>query len=316
MSKKSAIDLDLESVETDINDLDDLDGLVDSPELEPVEAPDELDVNDALELETVDEVETVGVREAELDPISLLIKDIDDEVQYPTILTYGKNGTGKTTMLSTFNGMLVIAAEDGTLSIRDKVTSKTAKKLVLDTWGKLEALYWLLEKSPRVDDGIEINIKGGTFLVKAVAFDTVTKLASVCMRNVILGDEDTDTPTDVLTKRLKDWGDMSNRMKFWLQKFSDLPILTVWNFQEDTNGDNLDEEEYTIYPAINRSLRIYAQSEADIIGRTRIMNTKDGVKFVYSTKPNGKYVTKDRTNKLTGHFVNPDLQKMYDKVFK
>lgn len=257
--------------------------------------------------DTLDEDDTM------MSGIESLITDIDDSVENLTWLVYGKNGTGKTTLLSTVDGMLILAPEDGTLSIKDK--AKDAKKLKVDTWDKMEQVYWLLKRSPRKKGGIAIKTAKGEFIVKSMGIDTVTKLAEVCMRNVILGDKEDDESHDVLTKRLKDWGDMSDKIKHWLQKFNELPIQKVWLFQEDSNSDSLDDDEYSIYPAINRSVRIYCQSEADVIARTYIAKTEKGVQFRLSAKPNPHYVTKDRTNSLTKVVANPDLSKIYNLVF-
>ena len=265
---------------------------------------------------------TEVVEEEEEDTsISSLITDIDDKVEYLTWVIYGKNGTGKTTLLSTTEGMLVLASEDGTLSIRDK-SKGTAKKLRIDTWEKLEAVYWLLAQGKQVKDksgkilGIEIKVKDGKFLVKTIGFDTVDRLAEVCMRNVVLGEKEKDPDKDILKKTLKNWGDMGEKMKFWLQQFEELPVQRVLLCQEASNSEDVDSDEFSIYPALNQSLRKYILSEADIIARLYIAKTEKGMQFKMSAKPNSKFVTKDRTTKLSGVISDPHLDKIYNAVFK
>lgn len=257
------------------------------------------------------------------DDISSLITDIDDKVEFVTWCIYGKNGTGKTTLLSTTDGMLVLAAEDGTMSIKDK-SKGIAKKLRIDTWEKFEQVYWLLMKGTRVKDrktkkiiGIEIPVKGGKFLVKSIGIDTIDRLVEVCMRNVVLGEKEKDADKDVLKKTLRNWGDMGEKLKFWLQQFEELPVQRVYLCQEASNSENVDSDEFSIYPALNQSVRKYVMSEADIIARLYIIKgDKGATTFKLSALPNSTYVTKDRTTKLSGTVTNPSLDKLYNAVFK
>lgn len=282
-------------------------------------------LNMAIDTEEIPDAFEEAVFEAETSVmtamgISDFITDVDDAIQYLTWVIYGKNGTGKTTLLSTTEGMLILAAEDGTLSIREKAKDK-AKKIKIDTWDKLEQVYWLLEKSPRVKDkagniiGINIPVAGGkTFLVKSVGIDTVDRLVEVCMRNVILGERDKDTSKDVLKRTLKDWGTMGEKLKFWLQQFEELPIQRVWLCQEASTSDDSESDEFSIYPALNQGVRKYILADADIIARLTIAKTEKGPQFRLSALPNAKYVTKDRTTKLTGVIANPSLDKIYNAV--
>ena len=296
-------------------------------------------VDDELSLEIDDDVDTMGletldeVPEPSLEPsrpkmsaplseIEGLITDIDDSIHYLTWVIYGKNGTGKTTLLSTADGVLILAAEDGTLSIKDKAKGK-AKKLKIDTWEKLEAVYWLLKDGKWLKDkdgnvtGIEISTKTGKFVVRYLAIDTVTKLAEVCMRNVVLGSKAKDIDRDVIKRTMRDWGDMSEKMKYWIQQFEELPIQRVWTFQESSNSEDVESDEFSIFPAVNKSLRTYVLSEADIIARTYIAKTEKGVQYRISAAPNANYVTKDRTSTLNkGAIANPSLEKLYQLVFE
>lgn len=253
---------------------------------------------------------------APLSEIEEMITSIDDSVEYLTWVIYGKNGTGKTTMLATADGVLILAPEDGTLSLKGR-DMKNARKLRVDSWDKIEAVYWLLNSGKRVKDGIEINTKEGKFVVKYLAIDTVTKLAEVCMRNVVLGEREHDASKDILSRTMRNWGDMSERMKYWLQQFSELPLQNVWLFQESSNSEDVESDEFSIFPAVNKSLRTYVLSEADIIARTYIAKSPKGIQWRMSAAPNPNYVTKDRTSMInTAAINNPHLSKLYAKFFE
>lgn len=314
-SKSKKTDIVSEGVVEDtpimtFNDLESEDGLVLLDDLDTA-----FEILDTTEEVTPDTTFDFAPSPEDTSGVSHLIVDIDDDIEYLTWLIYGKNGTGKTTLLSTVDNMLILAAEDGTLSIREKAKGN-AKKIRIDSWDKIEEVYWLLKRGTWKDGGVYIKVKGGSFLVKSLGFDTITKLAEVCMRNIVLGDKAKDVKKDVITKTMKNWGDMSEKLKYWLQTFKDLPLQKVWLCQESTNAEDLESEEYTIFPAVNKSLRLYVQSEADIIGRTFIKQVETGkVQFRMSVAPNPTYVTKDRTNLLGGVIPNPKLNKLYDKVF-
>ena len=245
-----------------------------------------------------------------------LIIGVDDSVEYLTWVIYGKNGTGKTTLLSTVDNVLILAAEDGTLSLRGK--AKNARKILVDTWDKLESIYWLLRNGNYVaDGGIEIKARGGSFVVKYLAIDTITKLSEVCMRNVVLGDKESDKSRDLIKRTLRDWGDMTDKMKYWLQQFEELPLQRVYLFQETANSEDVDSEEFSIFPAVSKSLRTYVMSEADIIARTYISRGETGVQYRLSAAPNPMYVTKDRTSVINkGAIISPNLTKIHNAIFK
>ena len=296
------------AVDTEI-DIDDLFGLSDDDILSSMtdeDVEEESTTDDIFETMVVEEdLSTSAPAESSL---SDFIVDIEDSVEHLTWVIYGKNGTGKTTILSTVDNMLVLAAEDGTLSIRDKAKGN-AKKIRIDTFRKLEELFWLLKGGRWADNGVYIPTAKGEYLVKSLGFDTLTKLAEVCMRGVVLKEKEKDTSKDVITRTLKDWGVMSERMKYWLMMFKELPLQKVWLCQESANAEDIENDEYSIFPALNKSLRVFVQSEADIIGRTYIKQISPGkVQFRLSVAPNPTFITKDRTNVLGGVIPNPKLK--------
>lgn len=300
-------------------------------EIDPVEILEEVDL-DTLEIslaefekseesifdtvKTAEGVNPEGKVPVGLTEIEKLITPVDDSVEYLTWVIYGKNGTGKTTLLSTADNMLILASEDGTLSIRGKADN--AMKVKVDDWSTVEGVYWLLKGGKQTKGGIEINTASGKFLVKYLAIDTVTRLVDVAMREVILGEKAKDSSKDVLRRTQSNWGEMNEKMKYWLQKFKELPIQNVWLHQEMSNSTaDIDSDEFSISPALNPGLSTYILSEADVIARMYIANTPSGISYRINASPNATYVTKDRTRKLNKAPINnPDLTKMYNLVFK
>lgn len=250
------------------------------------------------------------------------IEDVETGLENPTLLVYGKNGTGKTTFLGTDDGVLILVTDHGALSLRGKTTGKRTKKMLVDSFEKIEKLYLALKKAKphSSGQGLVVQLPDGPFHVRYIAWDTVTKLAQVCLRDGVLGAMKDDLTKDVLKKTIKDWGEMSERMKHWLTLYKELPVRNVWLCQEQSNSEDVEADEYTIMPAVNQAVRIFLQSEADIIGRTFIQyGEKEGkrtVRFRMITGPNPKCVTKDRTNKLAHIITNPNLAEMMKAVYE
>lgn len=325
---KSKVDLELVLDETPEITEDTADAIIGGLELfvdeeEKDDASDDDVMTEIKKVERVKPGSTIGLVE-EISDIESMIVDVDEGLDNPTICIYGKNGTGKTTMLSTYDGVLILAPDEGTLSIREKAKG-SAKKVFVDTWGKVEAVYWLVHNGKVVykdkkPAGVEIKTKGGKFIVRAIAWDTVTSIARVCMRNVVLGAAESSIHRDIVKKTLRDWGDMSEKLRYWLSQYKllrDKGILNIWTLQETTNSEDVESEEFSVFPDINRSIRGYILEEADLVMRTMIGRDKEGrVGFKISGKPNPNYITKDRTGMLSGIISNPDLSKMLAHAFK
>ena len=197
------------------------------------------------------------------------IEDVETGLENPTLLVYGKNGTGKTTFLGTDEGVLILVTDHGALSLRGKTTGKRTKKMLVDSFEKIEKLYLALKKAKphSSGQGLVVQLPDGPFHVRYIAWDTVTKLAQVCLRDGVLGAMKDDLTKDVLKKTIKDWGEMSERMKHWLTLYKELPVRNVWLCQEQSNSEEVEADEYTIMPAVNQasltsSKRRFAASSA------------------------------------------------------
>lgn len=271
----------------------------------------------AVVLHVEDDPEVMEIGDVGVSGIEALITGVEEDINFPTWLFYGKNGTGKTTLASTVDGALIFAIEDGTLSIRhskDKI-----KKIKITSWEQIEELYWVLERStPKVVDGKVVGLKlktlGGEFLVTTIVLDTLTKLAQVCLRSVALGSLASDPTKDVVNPTLRDWGTMTQKLSYWLMQYAELPVQMVWNMQEASTGET-DDDEFSIYPDINKALRTFVLAQADIIGRTCIVKKDGEMKHAIKFGANPKYVTKDRTGVLGKTWINPRLDRLYTKVF-
>lgn len=240
------------------------------------------------------------------------ILDIEESVTGQTALFYGRSGTGKTAISSTFpKPMLVLdIRERGTETIR-KVSGM--KVLRVDNWEKLEEAFWYLAE--------------GKHQFQTVSLDQITTLQDVAMEK-IRADDDLG-PNDIISQR--NWGRISGLLKTWLLNFRDLRDtgLNVVFLAHDRSNIPEEGEEDTIDPSVGArimpSVSSLLNGAVDIIGNTFIQEKMEGPKGAKVRKvsyglrvgPHAVYATKLRVPIGTGVEV-PDiiLNPTYDKLMK
>lgn len=297
--------------------LDDTDVNVEVTGSDSIELDDILDDDEAVDIEIevsapVAEALTPKTKSVSTGSIADLIADLDEDKPWLTYAFYGKNGTGKTHLGATCDGSLILPIEDGTITIRKMGNKGKIKKLPIINWQSIEDAYWMLHSGTPTAEGIVIKTKTGNFLVRAVVFDTLTRLVQVCLRSVVLGAAATDPSKDVVSPTLRDWGIMSQKIQYWLMQFEELPVHKVWLLQETSMGET-DDEEFAIFPDMNRALRNFVQSEADVIGRTCIVKYEGQSVHALKFGANTRFITKDRTGDLGKTWINPRLDKIIAK---
>lgn len=245
------------------------------------------------------------------DPIEAMITSVGDVPEWMTIVVYGKNGTGKTTFGASGKKTLVLEVEkDGTFSVRDR--GSEAKKYPVKSWDDFEKIYWYLKKNPG--------------LYEVVCIDTLTRLRELCLRSIVLnkkaeGAELLDK--DVFKVTLPQYGDINQRMKFWLDAYADLPCHKVWLCQEGAGSEDKDVAGVDAYPELPHKIRVHVCSEATIIGRTEIKFKSEIVggvpkeipQFIMRVSPSELYLSKDRSKALGAGLVNPKIDKLIAKVY-
>lgn len=238
------------------------------------------------------------------------ILDIEESVTGTTALFYGRSGTGKTALSSTFpKDMLVLdIRERGTETIRKVPGMKVIR---VDDWEKLEEVYWYL--------------KEGSHNFKTVSLDQITTLQDVAMEKV--RSDDNMGPNDIISQR--NWGRISGLLKTWLLNFRDLRDtgLNVVFLAHDRSNLPEDSEEDTIDPSVGArimpSVSALLNGAVDIIGNTFIQEKMEGPKGAKIRKvgyglrvgPHAVYSTKLRVPIGSGVEV-PDiiLNPTYEKL--
>ena len=215
--------------------------------------------------------------------------------QLPSVLAvlfYGRSGTGKTTIASSFPApsLLLDIREKGTDSVSNVKGLKVAH---LNAWEQFEEIYWYLKK--------------GEHDFKTVIVDQITQLQELAMKKALKDDGKEDT--EQMSKR--NFGQAGGMMKTWLLNYRDLiddgiHVVFIAHDRVTNQGDDgsgEDQIDPVVGAALMPSVASFVNGAVKIIGNTFIRETysiqnKRKVRAVeYSMRigPHAFYTTKTRS---------------------
>ena len=223
-------------------------------------------------------------------------------------LFYGRAGTGKTTVASSFPKPLLH------LDIREKGTDSIADVEDVDTiqvnsWDEFEQIYWYLASAENK--------------YKTVVIDAVSQLQDFAVEKAMEEDGKTN---EIVTKR--QWGSAAGKLKTWIINYRDLvdrDLNVVFLAHDRVNeGDEGEDGELTptVGPRLMPSVASIMTASVKLIGNTFIREThekleggkmKRNVVYCMRIGPHAYYNTKIRQPK--GSFTpdileNPDYNVM------
>jgi len=243
------------------------------------------------------------------------VKPVAEGDEFLTSLFYGRSGTGKTTLASTYPKRIILLdfKDRGTDSIRDV---KGIDILAMDAWSDVEDVYWALRRD-----------KGQ---YKSVVLDTVAGMQNLAIAKV---KEDNNIDESESISR-RGWGEVAGLMNTWLMNFRDLPMHVVFlapdriknNTSEDEDEEVQPEEgrlEPEVGPAVIPSVARSLNAAVKVIGNTYIrqrQKVKEGkvveiTGYMVRVGPHPYYITKIRSPKsfkTPGSIIDPS----FDKIIK
>lgn len=197
------------------------------------------------------------------------ITDAGAPLDWLKILVYGKPKKGKTTFGATGPKPIIIDCnEQGTLALKK---FDDVKIFQLETWTDIDYAYWYLHH--------------GDHDRETVVIDTVTSLASLCMK-FVLGDEASRDPTkDPLMPSKREWGKVGELMKTQIIQFRNLPMNVVFLAQERRGYTEDEDDTPEVVPDVSPTVRNALTPAVDIIGRiyTKEVTVKGADKKKHST---------------------------------
>lgn len=242
----------------------------------------------------------------EFEEIKSRIEPISERDLYLAALFYGRSGTGKTALGSTFPKPLLL------LDIREKGTDTIAKVpgidvLQVNEWDDIEKTYWYLKSKQHE--------------YKSVMIDQISQMQDVAMSEV--RNEGGKGDGDLLSK--KDWGQISGMMKTWLFNYRDLidekmHVIFIAQDRASTNDDSVEDQiDPSIGARLMPSLASAVNGAVSCIGNTFIKEDYVGtekervVKYCLRIGPHAYYATKIRRPidfVAPEYIVNPTFEKI------
>lgn len=203
------------------------------------------------------------------------------EVSNPlSFVIYGRSGTGKTTIASTFPTPILYCdiRDRGTDSIRDV---KGIDAMKVQVWEDYEDVYYYLKTNPNHG-------------YKTIVIDTITQLQQMAMTYVLSNKKkNTQNVGDWGTMTKREWGDAAAIMKDWIDNFVDLPVdNVVFLAQERADKPSEEDDDNLLIPEVGPrtmpSVASALNANVSVIGNTfiRIKRTKKEI--------NGKKVTREK----------------------
>lgn len=222
------------------------------------------------------------------------VTKVADIERHRSFVLYGRSGTGKTTLASTFPGPILL------LDIRDEGTDSISDMEVdvkeIHEPDDIEEMYYNLKEEP------------GRY--KTIVLDTVSQWQQMEIEYLAKekrkksGARTGDWGT--MTKR--DWGDVAARMKEWLVNYRDLSKLGMniifiaqdraFNFDEDEGNDQqlIPEIGPQLMPSVVKTLNAAVSMIGNTFIRERVVRRSKERRIEYCLRvgPNPVYITKVR----------------------
>lgn len=216
-----------------------------------------------------------------------------------SFLFYGRSGTGKTSLSSTFPSpiLLLDVMDEGTDSITDV---KGLDVMEITSLDDLEEAYW--------------HLKNADHKYKTVIIDTVSQLQMICLEEIVGEGKKGKKAGDWGSMSQKQWGQIASYMKEWLINFRDLSrqdIEVVFLAQdrvfnagdeEASDGELMPEVGPGLSPSVAKTLAAAVSMVGNTFIRTREVTKEVNGKKVKRLKteyclrvgPNPVYTTKVR----------------------
>lgn len=205
------------------------------------------------------------------------------------ILIYGRSGVGKTTLAGTTPDVLILSAEAGVLSLRDK----SIPMIQITTVAELSEAYNWITTNPQA--------KG----FKTIFLDSITEIAEQVLSNAKLQVKD---PRQA-------YGELIEKMNMLVRSFRDLPGKNVVMLaKQESHQDEVSK--MTMFGPAMPGSKVSQQLPYlfDEVFRLGVGKTPDGTEYRFlQTQPDLQYEAKDRSGVLDA-IEPPNLTHIFNKI--
>ncbi|PWA11098.1 hypothetical protein DCC39_10390 [Pueribacillus theae] len=231
----------------------------------------------------------------ELKSILERINNQPERAEALKILIYGPSGVGKTTFYDGIKDALILDVEDGTTSLQKKAEMRKngTRIFQLESWEDLQGIFQLIQQ--------------GELSFTNIVLDSVTEIQELCKDHVLATQDRRRVSPE--TPSQQDYGVISERMRRMLRNFRSLDSNIIYIARERYLKDESTGEE-RVRPDVSGKLQDDLPGAMDIVG---YMVSKGGDRKI-GFDLEGKWLAKDRTNRLEKLMEDPTWDKM-EKVF-
>ena len=235
----------------------------------------------------------------------LEVQTVAESPEFINMLVYGNPGAGKTVLSGSADAVpelrptLILDVEGGTFSIRERFPDVEVVRV--QTWPDMQRVYDALYKMDHE--------------YQTVVLDSLTEMQKFSMYRIMADvlkehpDRDPEVPS------IREWGKNIEQIRRLVRAFRDLPMNTIFTALATTDKDNKTGAVVT-RPSLSGKLAMEVGGFVDIM---LYMNTKvvDGelIRLVQSVGTDS-VIAKDRSDNLPSVVENPDMQILYDHIFK
>ena len=244
------------------------------------------------------------------------VHKIKESSKWLNILVYGMPGAGKTRFagsaaeVSEMTPMLYIDVEGGTKSIKDLYpdVDTVRVKTIYDKGGRAKKTAW-----GQLND-IYSELKKGEIAYQTVVIDNITEAYQLAMQDVMtkLLAENPDRDFDVPAQR--EWGKASAQMRRWIRNMRDLDLNVIITAHEANQTDDNGNVK-SVTPSLPGKLAMEVAGFFDEVFYIYTKQDKElGIVRKLQTQPAGKYIAKDRSDKLPLVVSDPKMAVIYQEV--
>lgn len=239
------------------------------------------------------------------------IVDLSDYTESINILCHGDTGSGKTRLWAALPNVLILAVEDGQVSVNRSLPpvgkGQLRKVWRCKTWMDLVAAYEWVRDNPGVFDWVLV--------------DSITKAQFLCIKHIMEVVVKANPQRDPHIPAQGDHFKWQLWIKEFVSDFNDLPENIVWlarsMIKEDADGEEIvvpaiEGKDYGISAWVAGEMQLYCYLRKTAKGK----GAEKTMERVLYTNDHPQYWCKDRYDVLPHVIKNPDANKIIKVILE
>ena len=235
----------------------------------------------------------------------LEVTTVSESPEFINMLVYGNPGVGKTVLAGSADAVpelrpvLILDVEGGTFSIRERYPDVDVVRV--QTWPDMQKVYDALYK---MDHDYQ-----------TVVLDSLTEIQKFSMYRIMTKVLEEHPDRDPEVPSIREWGKNIEQIRRLVRAFRDLPMNVVFTALAATDKDNKTGL-VTTRPSLSGKLAMEVGGFVDILLYMYIKRVEDDNQRLLLSAGTEGQIAKDRSDNLPPVIINPDMQTVYDHIFK